>query len=528
MWNPLNITTHYSTCVGLSKPDEVVKKCVEYGYKSCAITDEGTLAGSISFYESAKKNGIKPIFGTRLNNITFLSKNYKGWQNLIRMTASQNIFDYNEDKSVIAISPRGDEESIYHLKGLFGEDFYFEDEAGFHKQCFYMSPSDKEDYKILMSANTGRPIGDFSKLDLYQQILVENDFSLSTPEEVKDIQSKNQEIVDKCEEYDILGELKLPRFDYPKEFPSEYDYMVHLCRQGWKSKIAGKGLDENVYRDRVKKELEVIKKVGLQGYFLIVQDYVNWAKNQGWLQSTGRGSSAGSLVCYLLNITKIDPIKYNLIFERFYNEGRNTKDRKALPDIDTDFPKFKRDLVIDYIVNKYGQNKVSHIVTYSELKGKSSIKEVLRAHKAVSNDEMNNITKHIPSKEEISDLLAESKEESILKWVLNNEPDILKDWVTIDDNGVVHGELAPFFEQAIRLEGTFIGTGKHASGIIISKEPLSECCPMTKDKDGNSLAALDMSDLEKAGFVKFDILGLAALDKLMGINNLLRYGRINV
>ena len=91
MWNPLNITTHYSTCIGLSKPDEVVKKCVEYGYKSCAITDEGTLAGSISFYESAKKNGIKPILGTRLNNITFLSKNYKGWQNLIRMTASQNL-----------------------------------------------------------------------------------------------------------------------------------------------------------------------------------------------------------------------------------------------------------------------------------------------------------------------------------------------------------------------------------------------------------------------------------------------------
>ena len=198
-----------------------------------------------------------------------------------------------------------------------------------------------------------------------------------------------------------------------------------------------------------------------------------------------------------------------------------------MPDIDTDFPKFKRELVIDYICNKFGKDKVCHIATYSELKGKSSIKEVLRAHSACGNDEMNKITENIPSKEEISDLLAEANEKSILRWTLNNEPDILKDWVSTDDKGQLTGGMSVYFEQAIRLEGTYIGTGKHASGIIISGQPLAENCPMMDDKHGEKIAAMDMESLEKAGFVKFDILGVAVLDKLMGINNLLLHGKIN-
>jgi DNA polymerase-3 subunit alpha len=336
----------------------------------------------------------------------------------------------------------------------------------------------------------------------------------------------NQEIVDKCENYDIIDGLNLPIFPFPSEYNSEYEYLVQLCRDGWRKKISGKVNNEQVYLDRVKKELSVVESAGLQGYFLIVQDYINWAKNQGWLVGKSRGSSGGSLICYLLNITEIDPIKYGLIFERFYNEGRNTKDNKELPDIDTDFPKFKRDEVIKYIENKYGKDKVSHIVTYSELKGKSSIKTVLRAFNTCSNEEMNNITKNIPSKEDISDLLSDSGEDSILMWTLKNEPDILKEWVTIDKDNILYGDLSNMFNMAIQLEGTFIGTGKHASGIIISKNPLNECCPMMLDKNGETLVSLDMSDSKKAGFVKFDILAVAVLDKLMGINSLLRYGRI--
>jgi DNA polymerase-3 subunit alpha len=533
MWSPLNITTHYTPCVGLSKPETILQKCIEYGYKSCAITDNSTLSGSVAFHAEAKSKGIKPIIGTNLGGIIFLAKNKAGWKNLIKMASNDNIFDYKEDNSVIAIAPRtSDEESINTIKGMFGEDFYFQDDVGAESRCLYPDVADFTDYRILVSADLGIPLSEEKKYPKDKLELLHGQWQLITKELSQnfnsDIVKKNEEIVGKCEDYEITGGLNLPSFTTPPEFATQYDYLVHLCRQGWKNKVHGRGLEETIYADRVKRELSVIQRVGLEGYFLIVQDYVNWAKAQeGWLVSPGRGSSAGSLVSHLLNITNVDPIKYNLIFERFYNDGRNTKDKKALPDIDTDFPKFKREEVIKYITDKYGKDKVGHIVTNSELKGKSSIKEVLRANKAVSNDEMNSITAYIPSKEDISDLLADSNESSILRWTLNNEPDILKDWVSIDENGKVHGELAMYFEQAIRLEGTFVGTGKHASGIIISKEPLEECCPMATDKHGEKLAGLDMSDLEKAGFVKFDILGVAVLDKLMGINNLLQYGRIN-
>jgi len=518
-WSPINNTTHYSCCLGLTKPEQLLKKCVEYGYKSCAIADNNTLGGSVDFFSEAKKLGIKPILGSKLNGVILLAKNLQGWKNLLKVTNNDNLFDYQEDGSLIAIAPDSlsESESYHQLQGKFGKDLHTYSKCGIQEKCYYLDKSDVEDYKVLMSADSGKVISSLSDIP---------DAALFNAEQSAHLD--NSWLTEQCEEYDILGQLNLPRFDIPKEFDNQYDYLVHLCRQGWKSKIAGKGLDEKVYAERVKKEFEVFKRVGLEGYLLIVADYVNWAKNQGWLVGPGRGSSSGSLTCYLLNITDIDPIKYNLIFERFYNDGRNTKDRKAFPDIDTDFPKFKRELVIEYIKQKYGYDKVCGIVTYSELKGKSSIKEVLRAHKACSSDEMNKITKDIPAKEKISDLLADANENSIIRWTLQNEPDILKEWVTIDEQGNIQGNLSRFFEQAIRIEGTFIGTGKHASGIIVASDVLNESCPMIKDKHGEALAALDMSALEKAGFLKFDILGLAGLDKLMGINNLLMYGRINV
>lgn len=231
-------------------------------------------------------------------------------------------------------------------------------------------------------------------------------------------------------------------------------------------------------------------------------------------------SAGGSLVAYLLNITTIDPIQYGLLFERFYNAGRNTKDRVSLPDIDIDFPIEVREYVTNYLKNKYGPDKVAQMCTFGGLQGKSALKEVLRVHEACDNATMNRMTKGLPEEGKISDKLEESHETSILKWVLENEPNLLKDYCVMDSEGKLSGEYAVYFEQAIRLEGTYKSMGQHAAGIVISNEPLIDICPMMGDK-----TAMEMDSVEALGILKADLLGVASLSKLMKINQLLRYGK---
>jgi DNA polymerase-3 subunit alpha len=301
-----------------------------------------------------------------------------------------------------------------------------------------------------------------------------------------------------------------------------------LCRQGWKQKIAGKIPEDaqSVYVDRIKKELAVLEDSGLSSYFLIVSDIVEYVRSKGWLPGPGRGSAAGCLVSYLIGITSIDPIKYNLIFERFYNAGRNTKDRISMPDIDVDVPIQYREDIIQYIKNKYGQNKVSQMITFNTLKGRGALKEVLRVYDNLSFEEMNRITKNIPDEAKIADDLQEMKDEdgeaSIIRWALENNADKLKEWCFIDDNDELSGPLAKRFEQAIRLEGTKYNQSKHAAGIAICSSELDELCPMIYDtKTDQSIAGLEMSDLESIGIIKFDILGIALLDKIMEVKSLL-------
>jgi DNA polymerase-3 subunit alpha len=232
------------------------------------------------------------------------------------------------------------------------------------------------------------------------------------------------------------------------------------------------------------------------------------------------------LVSYLLNITNIDPIKYDLLFERFYNAGRNTDTRISMPDIDIDVPMTKRDEIISYIKNKYGENKVSQMITFNTMKGRGALKEVLRVYGGLSFDEMNQITKNIPDEAKIADDLQEMKEEtgesSIIQWALENTPDKFKDWVKIDENNNITGLFAKRFEQAIRLEGTKCNQSKHAAGIAISANNLNEVCPMVYDtKTDSSIAGMEMQDLEALGIVKFDILGIGMLDKIMCVQSLL-------
>ena len=315
----------------------------------------------------------------------------------------------------------------------------------------------------------------------------------------------------------------LPSFECPNGI-SQDEYLTELCRVGWKNKLIDKDVvstkeKKEEYAERVKHELSVIFKAGLSGYFLVVQDIVNEVKRRGWIAGVGRGSSAGSLVSYLTGITGVDPIKYGLLWARFYNEGRNTKDHVSLPDIDVDVPADHRDDIIDYIKEKYGRDKVSQMITFGKLQGRAALKEVLRINEAVSFAEMNEITKYIPNEAEISDQLELMEEKSIIRWALENEAESLEPWCKINDDGDLIGPLEEMFKNAIRIEGTNKSQGKHAAGVIISKQKLSDVCPMIKDKNGQMIAGFEMNDLESQGHVKFDILGISLLSKIMEVVN---------
>lgn len=370
------------------------------------------------------------------------------------------------------------------------------------------------------------PMSCFFKSDNYY-ILSPDEISCLHPEE----EINNTNYVDSLvENYDILSKPALPSFECPDNLSSD-EYLRQLCRKGWKEKIATiiPKDQQSLYLDRIKEELDILQGAGLSSYFLIIQDIISYVKTQGWLPGPGRGSAAGCLVSYLIGITAIDPIKYDLLFSRFYNAGRNTANRISMPDIDVDVPINKREEIISYIKEKYGHNKVSQMITYNTMKGRGALKEVLRVYGNISFEEMNRITKNIPDEAKIADELQEMKEDtgeaSIIRWALENNVDKLKEWCYINDDGELSGPLAKRFEQAIRLEGTKSNQSKHAAGIVISIKDLSEVCPMIYDSKNDQLVAgMEMQDLEALGVIKFDILGVAMLDKVMNISELLRNG----
>lgn len=228
-------------------------------------------------------------------------------------------------------------------------------------------------------------------------------------------------------------------------------------------------------------------------------------------------SAAGCLVSYLIGITQVDPIEHGLIFERFYNEGRNTDGNISLPDIDVDVPAEYRDDIIDYIKEKYGRDNVSQMITFGRLQGRAALKEVLRISDVVSFAEMNEITKNVPNEAEISDQLELTEDKSIINWALDNEPELLKNWCMKNESGHLEGPLADIFKTAINIEGTNKSQGKHAAGVIISDNILKNVCPMVEDKNKQMIAAFEMNDLEVQGHVKFDILGIDLLSKVMKI-----------
>jgi len=401
----------------------------------------------------------------------------------------------------------------------------------------YTRKEDASDQRILLCNNLKTTLPEISKkistgqdvpLDCF---FLSDNFHILSQEEINSLHTEEeientQLVSEMCEFYDITSRPNLPPFDCGSN-PDEF--LRELCRNGWRDKIANYIPKDNqqIYIDRIKYELDILQGAGLSSYFLIVQDIVNHVRSQKWLPGPGRGSAAGCLVSYLIGITNIDPIRYNLLFDRFYNSGRNTADRVSMPDIDVDVPIEKREEIISYIKNKYGEAQVSQMVTFNTIKGRGAIKDVLRAYGNISFDEMNNITKNIPDEAKIADELQEMKDESgeasIIRWALENQSEKLKEWCFIGENGQLEGPLAKRFEQAIRLEGTKVNQSKHAAGVAIASQNLSTLCPIVYDsKTKSKIAGMEMEDLESIGVVKFDILGVAMLDKIMYISDFLQ------
>lgn len=392
---------------------------------------------------------------------------------------------------------------------------------------YYPERKDAVDHRVLICTKLkttmrqlADKIGNAKDIDLLKFIR-SSSYHIKTREAIEAAYSSKQvenldKITELCTDINILSKPKLPRFETP-DGSTEDEYLKELCRKGWKRLIMT-GVDPykyDMYKDRVLKELEVIQKADLSGYFLIVQDYVNHFRDQGCLVGPGRGSGGGSLVCYLTGITLIDPIEYGLIFERFYNEGRNTEDHVSLPDIDVDFPPSYRDKVVEYLKNKYGDSQVCQMLTFGRLAGRSILKEVLRVNESCSFDQMNKITEKIPNEAAISDLLEEMDNPSVIRWALENDRNSLIDYCWLDDDDTLQGEYAKVFEQAMRMEGIFKTQGKHAAGVVIASDDLTKICPMVKSsRSSEQIAGMEMGDLEAIGCVKFDILGVSLLEKI--------------
>jgi len=383
--------------------------------------------------------------------------------------------------------------------------------------CHYLTSEDAILHRTFCAIKQNSKVKDLPNIGYFQS----GNYGVITNEWAKrcypeDLILATHEIADKVEEYDITLKEAIPKSDMKN--PRKFIYNTCL------KKLKSLKLYNNEYIKRLNYELSILELGNLYDYFIIVSDYMNWAKAQGILCGPSRGSAGGSLVSYLLDIITIDPIRYNLLFSRFYDENRAISG--TLPDIDCDFPASRREDVINYIKNKYGHDKVAGVVTFSTLQGRNALKDVLRVYSACDFQSMNKITELIPARDKISDLLAVFKEktgsDSVLFYLLKEEPRLLANYCVLDEDGNFTGDYAEYFKIAIGLEGAIKSESKHASALIISSNPLVDVAPLIRDKSSDDLlVGLDMDSFGDVSLAKFDMLGIKSLDCLTEVNKLL-------
>lgn len=362
---------------------------------------------------------------------------------------------------------------------------------------------------------------------------------------------RTNEIADKIEDYKIFHDPYIPDYEIPGDIIFKGDfysscitqqdkYLMHLCIAGAQHKKPWEHstFSKDEYWERLNSELSIIFEAGLSNYFLVVWDYCNAAANRpsdhsfDWQKNLkqngnidpipmglGRGSSAGCLVSYLVGITGVDPLKYGLIFSRFYNKGRNTATRKELPDIDTDFGTDDRDWVIDYLKNKYGENNVAQMVTLQRMQGKAALKDIFRVSGIENYFELGNqISKYMEDEATIADELRELRDEhgseyGLIRYALEHSEEVKKFY---DQE-----KLTDLFDISMRCENRKRSQGKHPSGVVITPKPIGECFPLVIDtKTKEHIVGLEMDDAAKAGSVKLDVLAIALLDKLQKVEDM--------
>ena len=372
--------------------------------------------------------------------------------------------------------------------------------------CHYLDPEDAHAHDVLLCIQTGKGHNDPNrmKMDTEELFLKSTDQMLAGFAEVPEAVAQSVAIAERCDVEIEFGNYHFPHYEAPGSEDLD-DYLDACARKGLDERLKdAEDVDRDAYRERLEYELGVIKDMQFPGYFLIVADFINHAKDEGIPVGPGRGSAAGSLVAYALRITDLDPIRHNLLFERFLNP-----ERRSMPDIDVDFCIRGRDQVIRYVKDKYGADKVAQITTFGTLKAKAAIRDVGRAL-GLSFGETDAIAKLVPASRQGFDCT--------LTEALQQEPRLNQ---LADDDP----RVASLINHALRLEGLTRHSSTHAAGVVISNRPLIEHLPLYQDRDGNVVTQYDMSSVEKIGLVKFDFLGLKTLTLIHDCLELIRESR---
>ena len=552
----LHVHTEYSLLDGSNKIKEYVSRVKELGMDSAAITDHGVMYGVIDFYREARRQGINPILGCevyvapnsrfdrevtggddRYYHLVLLAENNAGYANLMKIVSKGFVEGYyykpRVDKAllreyhegIIALSAcLAGEVQRYIVKGLydeakktaleyqeiFGEENYFlelqdhgiPDQALVNQQLLkisqetgiglvatndvhYTYAEDAKPHDILLCIQTGKKLSDENRMR-YEG----GQYYVKSPEEMEKLfpyalqaLDNTQRIADRCHVEIEFGVTKLPKYDVPDGLTS-WEYLQKLCYEGLEKRY-GEPTEE--LKDRLAYELDTIRNMGYVDYFLIVWDFIKYAKDHGIAVGPGRGSAAGSIVSYCLGITTIDPIRYQLLFERFLNP-----ERVSMPDIDVDFCFERRQEVIDYVVRKYGKDRVVQIVTFGTLAARGVIRDVGRVMD-LPYAFVDSIAKMIPQELNIT-----------IDKALKENPELRRTYENDE-------QVKTLIDMAKRLEGLPRHSSMHAAGVVISQKSVDEYVPLSRAADGTITTQFTMTTLEELGLLKMDFLGLRTL-----------------
>ena len=492
---PLKITTEYSLLKSLIKLPDLISFLNENNIKECAICDEN-LNGFMDFYLKCKENNIKPIIGLdtvyESMHIYVYAKNYLGYQELLKIDYLKDNMNlsYLENSNLLVIIPFKSIDIYEKLK--YKDNVYIGFCNDIEKNNALLI-SDKIVYVDNVRCLFKKDISYLKYLKMLNDNFVYNDNAYYKTSSFEDIQTTY--------EFSKQINLEIP-FDkkyIPKYNNSDnnYEYLKKLCILGLNKRFNGKV--SNKYKERILYELDVINKMGFVDYFLIVYDYVLYAKKNDIFVGPGRGSAAGSLVSYSLGITNIDPIKYDLLFERFLNINR-----KKMPDIDIDFESDKRINMIEYVKNKYGFDKVAVGLTFNNYKAKLILRDLAKLLKVDSNvfDKfIKNINSSLSLKENYQN-------EKVKKYI------------------EMYSELKNLYDISYHLEGLKKNTSTHAAGVIISSEKLGKIIPISNE-DGTLKTGIEMPYLEKMGLLKMDFLALEKLNIISKVSKKIKNFNIN-